>query len=466
MSRARTCPPMRSRPRRVLLAVGAATRRGRRGTPAPATTATGIVVPRRQPAQQLDDPSDRGREKRRNPEIDREDDQASHGVRSTTPQPAANSNAGSIAQVHGLHHVAGDAALVSLLDYEAAAERSLAPAAAAYYRSGAGDEQSLRENVDAWKRYRLLPRMLAGVGQRSAATTVLGAPVRFPVLVAPTAMQRLAHPDGELATARAAAAAGTIMTLSTVATASIEQVAEARAAVAGDAAGWFQLYPQRDRELTRALVHRAAAAGYGAIVVTVDSPVFGHRESDAREPLHLPEGLSLENFRGLPGYEERADLGILQRFISQQDPDFDWDDVAALCEESPAPVVLKGILRGDDAARAADAGAAGVIVSNHGGRQLDRTVAPVDALRPVVDAVEGRLEVLVDGGVRRGIDVLIALARGARAVLVGRPVLWGLAVDGEAGVRAVLDLLAADVDRAMALAGCRTVDEITSDLIG
>ena len=361
--------------------------------------------------------------------------------------------------------MAGDAALVSLLDYEAAAGRTLSPPAAAYYRSGAGDELSLEENLVSWRRFRLRPRMLVGVGERSTATTVLGAPVRLPVLLAPTAMQRLAHPDGELGTARAAAAAGTIMTLSTVATASIEQVAEARAAVDPGAAGWFQLYPQRDRGLTRALVDRAAAAGYAAIVVTVDSPVFGHRESDAREPLHLPDGLSLENFRGLPGYEERADVGILQRFIAQQDPDFDWDDVAALCAESPIPVVLKGILRGDDAARAADAGAAGVVVSNHGGRQLDRTVAPADALRTVVEAAGGRLEVLVDGGVRRGVDVLIAIALGARAVLVGRPVLWGLAVDGEAGVRAVLDMLAADVDRAMALAGCRTVAEITSDLL-
>jgi len=371
----------------------------------------------------------------------------------------------SIAHVHGIHHVAGDPGLVSLIDYEAAAERGLSPAAAAYYRSGAGDEQSLRENVESWKRFRLRPRMLVGVGERSAGTTVLGTPVRFPVLVAPTAMQRLAHPDGELATARAAAAAGTIMTLSTVATASIEQVAEARAAAARDAAGWFQLYPQRDRGLTRALVDRAAAAGYEAIVVTVDSPVFGHRESDAREPLHLPEGLSLENFRGLPGYEERADLGILQRFIAQQDPDFDWDDVAELCRESPVPVVLKGILRGDDAARASEAGSRAVIVSNHGGRQLDRTVAPADAVREVVEAAGDRLEVLVDGGIRRGIDVLIALALGARAVMIGRPVLWGLSVGGEEGVRAVLELLAADVDRAMALAGCRTVAEVTPDLL-
>ncbi len=367
--------------------------------------------------------------------------------------------------MHGPEHVAADPALVSLFDYERAASAQLPPAAAAYYRSGAGDELSLRENLESWRRFRLLPRMLVGVGDRVTATTVLGTPVRAPVLVASTAMQRLAHRDGELATARAAAGAGTIMMLSTVSTASIEQVAEARAAVDAGAAGWFQLYPQRDRELTRALVDRAAAAGYRAVVVTVDSPVFGHRESDARDPLHLPDDVSLENFRGLPGYEDRSDLSILQRFIANQDPDFDWDDVARLCAECPVPVVLKGILRSDDAARAAEAGAAAVIVSNHGGRQLDRAVAPADALRTVTAAVDGRIEVLVDGGVRRGVDVLIALALGARAVLIGRPVLWGLAVGGEAGVRAVLDLLAADVDRAMALAGCRTVADITPDLL-
>src|SRR5262249_7221424 len=195
--------------------------------------------------------------------------------RSTTPPPGSKQQCRSIAYVHGVQHVAGDPALVSLFDYETAAEQKLSPAAAADYRSGARDEQNPREHAQSWRRFPLLPRMRVGVGERSAATTVLGAPVRFPVLVAPTAMQRLAHPDGELATARAAAAAGTIMTLSTVATASIEQVAEARAAIAAGPAGWFQLYPQRDRELTRALVDRAAAVRHGAIVVTVDSPVFG-----------------------------------------------------------------------------------------------------------------------------------------------------------------------------------------------
>ncbi|HEY0390000.1 MAG TPA: alpha-hydroxy acid oxidase [Gaiellales bacterium] len=367
--------------------------------------------------------------------------------------------------MHSVGHQPAPAGRVNLHEYEQAAAEILTPAAAAYYRSGAGDEHSIAENLAAWTRHRLLPRMLTGSARPSTATTVLGAAISSPVVIAPTAMQRLAHPDGELATARAAAAAGTVMTLSTVATASIEAVADARREVDADAPAWFQLYPQRDRGLTRALVERARAAGYGAIVVTVDSPVFGYRESDARDPLHLPEGLSLENFRGLPGYEEQADIGILQRFVANQDAGYGWDDVAELCGQSPLPVVLKGILRGDDAGRAAEVGARGVVVSNHGGRQLDRTVAPVDALRDVVDAVGGRVEVLVDGGVRRGIDVLIALALGARAVMVGRPILWGLAVDGEAGVRAVLELLTQELERAMTLAGCRTVDEITADLL-
>jgi 4-hydroxymandelate oxidase len=356
-----------------------------------------------------------------------------------------------------------DRAPVNLHEFEARAEHLLSAQAAAYYRSGADDERTLRDNCAAFTRRRLLPRMLVDVSSRSTATTVLGTPLRSPVMIAPTAMQRLAHGDGELATARAAAARGTIMTLSTVATCSIEQVAAARRAVQPDAVGWFQLYPQRDRGLTRTLVQRAEAAGYGAIVVTVDTPVFGHRESDAHIPLHLPTGVSLENFAGLDGYDDVVEMSILQRFIARQDPSYSWDDVAELCAQTRLPVVLKGILRGDDAVRAAESGARAIVVSNHGGRQLDRAVATIDALPGVAQAVGDSIEVLVDGGVRRGVDVLIALALGARAVMVGRPVLWGLAVDGEEGVRAVLDMLTAEFDRAMALCGCATVADITAD---
>ena len=352
---------------------------------------------------------------------------------------------------------------VNLHDFEARAESVLSPQTAAYYRSGADDERTLRDNCAAFTRHRLLPRMLVDVSRRSTATTVLGAALRSPILFAPTAMQRLAHPDGELATARAAAAGGSIMTLSTVATCSIEQVAAARRAVAPDAVGWFQLYPQLDRGLTRTLVQRAEAAGYGAIVVTVDTPVFGRRESDDHIPLHLPAGIALENFAGMDGYDDVEEMSILQRFIARQDAAYSWDDVAELCAQTTLPVVLKGILRGDDAVRAAESGARGIVVSNHGGRQLDRAVATIDALPAVVQAVAGSIEVLVDGGVRRGVDVLIALALGARAVMVGRPVLWGLAVDGEQGVRAVLDMLNAELDRAMALCGCATVGDITPD---
>jgi 4-hydroxymandelate oxidase len=354
---------------------------------------------------------------------------------------------------------------VNMHGYEARAQKLLPPAVAAYFASGADDEHTLRENSAAFARHRLLPRMLVDVGHRSTATSVLGVPLRSPIMVAPTAMQRLAHPEGELATARAAAAAGTIMTVSTVATRSLEAVAEARRAVDPQAAAWFQLYPQRDRGLTQALVDRAQAAGYGAIVVTVDTPVFGHRESDSHIPLHLPAGLALENFAGLEGYDDVAEISILQRFIAQQDPSYGWEDVVALCASSRLPIVLKGVLRGDDARRAAECGAAAVIVSNHGGRQLDRAVASVDALPAVVAVAGERIEVLVDGGVRRGVDVLVALALGAGAVLVGRPVLWGLALDGERGVRAVLDMLTAELDRAMALCGCAAVADVTGDLL-
>jgi 4-hydroxymandelate oxidase len=354
---------------------------------------------------------------------------------------------------------------VNLRDYEARANELLSPAAAAYFRCGADDERTLRENRAAFARYQILPRVLADVSRRTTATTVLGARVRSPILLAPTAMQRLAHPDGELATARAAAAAGTIMTLSTVATRSIEAVAEARRTVDPDAVAWFQLYPQVDRGLMRALVERSEAAGYGAIVVTVDTPVVGRREADVHVPLHLPPGVALENFAGLEGYDDIEHMSILKRFVTRHDASYTWDDVTRLCAQSRLPIVLKGVLRADDARRAAESGAGAIVVSNHGGRQLDGTVAGIDALAGVVEAVGDSIEVLVDGGVRRGVDVLVALALGAQAVMIGRPALWGLAVDGERGVLAVLDLLAAELDRAMALAGCATVDDVTPDLV-
>jgi 4-hydroxymandelate oxidase len=329
-----------------------------------------------------------------------------------------------------------------------------------YYAGGARDEHTLRENRAAWSRHALRHRVLVDVSRRTTATTVLGQPVSMPVLVAPTAFHKLAHPDGELATARAAARVGTAMVLSTLSTTDVEDVAGQGAPT------WFQLYVYKDRALTRAVVARAEAAGCRALVLTADASILGTRERDVRNRFHLPDGIQIRNATP-PGYASIAagDGSGLARWVSEAlDPAVTWKDVEWLRGITRLPILLKGGVRGDDAARAVDHGAAGLVVSNHGGRQLDGSPATADVLAEVVDAARG-LEVLVDGGVRRGTDVLKALALGAKAVLIGRPVLWGLAIDGEAGVARVLEMLRAELDEAMALAGCPTVAEATRDLV-
>jgi 4-hydroxymandelate oxidase len=363
--------------------------------------------------------------------------------------------------------------LLTIDDLHALAAERLPRMAYDYYASGADDERTLGDNEAAWRRIRLRPRCLVDVDRRDLATTVLGRAVSMPVLVAPTAFQRLAHPDGECATARAAAAEGTVMTLSTLSTCTLEEVAAAGErltdAPGADALGgrWFQLYVYRDRGVTRSLVERAEAAGFDAVVLTVDAPFFGRRLRDVRNGFALPDGLTVANLAprgmGAVGAVEGSS-GLSAYIASMLDQTLTWRDVDWLRSVTRLPLVVKGIVRGDDAARALEHGAAGVVVSNHGGRQLDTTIATADALPEVVDAVGGRAEVYVDGGVRRGTDVLKALALGARAVLVGRPVLWGLAVDGEAGVRHALGMLRAELSLALALAGCATLHEITRDL--
>jgi 4-hydroxymandelate oxidase len=301
------------------------------------------------------------------------------------------------------------------------------------------------------------------VSCRDLATTVLGARVEMPILVAPMAFHRLAHADGELATARAASAAGTVMTVSTLATTSLEAVREASIGVL-----WFQLYIFRDRDVTRALVQRAEASGYAAIVLTVDTPVLGRRERDVRGRFQLPPELTMANL--LPGladtFPDVAAGSALSAYAADMlDPSVTWPDLEWLRSITRLPIVVKGIVRGDDAARAVEHGAAAIVVSNHGGRQLDTAIATIRALPEVSEAVAGRVEVMLDGGVRRGTDVVKALALGARAVLVGRPLLWGLALGGEDGVREVLALLRDELDLAMALCGCGSVHDITHDLV-
>lgn len=352
---------------------------------------------------------------------------------------------------------------INLYDYEALAEAKLSRMAADYYASGAHDEITLRENHAAYDRIRLRYRVLRDISRRTTATTVLGHALNMPVIVAPTAFHKLAHPDGEVATVRAAGAAGTLMILSTLSTSSIEEV---MAAATGPV--WFQLYVYKDRAATEALVRRAEAAGCSALVLTVDAQIWGRRERDVRNRFQLPPGLSVRNLMpaGQESFPQAAEGSGLAAYVASLfDQTLSWKDVEWLCALSKLPVLLKGIVHPDDARLAVAHGAAGVIVSNHGGRQLDTAPATIDALPEIVAAVDGRIEVLIDGGIRRGTDVVKALALGAKAVAVGRPVLWGLAHDGQAGVERVLELLRFEVDLAMGLCGCGTVEEIDGGLV-
>ncbi len=350
---------------------------------------------------------------------------------------------------------------VNVLEFEELARERLSPMAYDYIAGGAGGEVTVRANREAFARWRFLPRVLVDVSRPATRVELLGQQLSFPVLVAPTAFHQLAHPEGEAATARGAAASGTVMVVSTIANLSVTQVA----AGAPGAPLWFQLYIHRDRGLTRELIHRAEAAGCLALCLTVDTPFFGRRDRDMRNAFRLPEGLVMGNLRGARLDEAEEGLSGLLAYSRQLDPALDWSAVEWLRSATHLPVVLKGILDPRDGAEAVRRGAAGLIVSNHGGRQLDGAVATLDALPAVVEAVQGAVPVLMDGGVRRGTDVLKALALGARAVLVGRPVLWGLAAEGQAGVERVLSLLRAELEHAMALAGRPDVSSMDRDLL-
>jgi len=322
--------------------------------------------------------------------------------------------------------------LLSVADYEQAALARMSSEALVYIGGGAGDEVTLADNVAAWGRLALRPRVLVAAGQCDPAVQVLGARRPHPLIVAPTAFQRLVHPDGEIATARAAAATGAVMCVSTFASTGVAALAEA----VPDAARWFQLYVLSDRGETRAMIEAAAHSGYEALVITVDRPVLGLRERELRVRFRDPAAGPTD------GGPDRIDANL------------SWDDLAGLAEVAQLPVLLKGVMTAEDARLAVEHGAAGVIVSNHGGRQLDGVLAGADALAPIVDEVDGRIDVLVDGGIRRGTDVVKALALGARAVLVGRPLTWGLAVAGTDGAQRVIEILLAELLNALALVGC------------
>jgi isopentenyl diphosphate isomerase/L-lactate dehydrogenase-like FMN-dependent dehydrogenase len=343
---------------------------------------------------------------------------------------------------------------VNVLEYERLAEGALEEGALGYFAGGACDEQTLGENVAAFSRLKLRPRMLVDVSEVSAATTVLGTEVSMPLLVAPTAIQKMCHPDGESATARAAAAAGTVMTVSTIATATPAEVA----AAAPGAPRWFQLYCFEDEGVTRALVEEAVEHDYSAIVLTVDAPRAGRRERDLRTGFEVPADITIPSVAAALGH---AAAVTPAQVFAMLDPTLTWRDLERIRGLSELPLLVKGVLTEEDARLACEAGVDGIVVSNHGGRQLDGVAATIDALPEVVDAVEGRVEVFVDGGIRRGTDVVKALALGARAAMVGRPVLWGLATGGEDGARHVLELLRDEIELALLLSGCPTPAAVT-----
>ena len=333
-----------------------------------------------------------------------------------------------------------------------------------YYQSGAGDETTLRDNRLAINRYQLRPRMLVDVSQRDLTTTILGQSLASPILIAPMAFQCLAYPQGEIATAEAAASNSVVMVLSTMSTKSLEAVAAQRQNIPQ----WFQLYIHRDRALTQALVQRAEAAGYGALCLTVDAPVLGKRESDRRNQFTLPKTMELANLVSMADLaipKTTEESGLFAYFTQQIDPSVTWKDLEWLQSITTLPVIVKGILRGDDGLKAYEHGAKGIIVSNHGGRQLDGAIATFDALPEIVAMVGDKLDILVDGGIRRGTDILKALVLGAKAVLVGRPILWGLAAEGTKGVAHVLKLLTEELDLAMALSGCASIKNIDPSLV-
>jgi isopentenyl diphosphate isomerase/L-lactate dehydrogenase-like FMN-dependent dehydrogenase len=350
------------------------------------------------------------------------------------------------------------AQIVSLAELEPLARASMRPSAWDYVAGGSWDELSLAENDAAWRYRRFRPRVLVDVSRIDPAAILLGSQASMPLAIAPMAAHGLAHPDAEIATARAAAATGVPFTLSTVSTRSIEEVAEA----VPDGVRWFQLYEHRDRAFTADLCRRAADAGYRALVLTVDLPVVGYRERDRRNRFEL--AVHLGNFPGghpgrsgdAPGGE--TGYGALGH---QQHLGLTWGDVAVVREWSGLPIVLKGIMTAEDARLAVEHGVDAIVVSNHGARQLDRVPATADVLEEIVDEVAGRLPVWVDGGIRRGLDILVALALGADAVLVGRPVLWGLAAGGEAGVARVMAILREELELARALLGTPTIASIT-----
>ena len=355
-----------------------------------------------------------------------------------------------------------DPLLLNVHDYQRAAQAKLRKDILDYFEGGALDEITLRENTAGWEQLKLYYHVLAGIGKRDLRTTILGQSISMPIALAPTAFHKLANDAGEIATARAARKAGTLFVLSSLSSTPMESVFPE-----AGSPRWFQLYIYRDRGITGELVRRAEAAGAEAIALTVDAPGLGTRERDMRNRFTLPEGLTVANMAplGKGHLPEVRGSGLAAYVHNNFKSDLGFDDLDWLCGWTSLPVVVKGVCRGDDARRAVEHGARAVVVSNHGGRQLDTAPPTCDALPHVVDAVGDICEVYVDGGIRRGSDVLKALALGARTVWVGRPILWGLSVGGEEGAINVLEILRRELDEAMLLCGCAKLADIGRALL-
>ncbi|XP_044011203.1 hydroxyacid oxidase 1 isoform X2 [Aphidius gifuensis] len=335
-------------------------------------------------------------------------------------------------------------------DYEKFALKVLTPSVRDYYKSGAGDEITLNWNKKLFKKYKIRPRVLRDVSNRDISTVILGNKISMPLGVAPTAMQKMAHPDGECANAKAAEKAGTIFIQSTISTCSIEEINNA----APNGIKWLQLYIYVDRNLTINLIKRAECAGYKAIALTVDTPFFGHRYADVKNKFSLPSHLKLANFDDIISQvnSDEKGSGLNKYAVDLFDDSLSWKDIIWLKSITKLPIILKGILRADDAILAVKYKVDGIIVSNHGARQLDGSTATIEVLEEIVNAVDGKIEVYLDGGIRNGTDVFRALALGAKMVFFGRPLLWGLAHSGEDGATAILELMKQDIDQTLALA--------------
>lgn len=352
-------------------------------------------------------------------------------------------------------------AKVCLTDFEEYAKQHLSKPIWDYYAAGADECSTRDDNLQAYKRIRLRPRILRDVSVTDTRTTILGTEISFPVGIAPTAFHCLAWPEGELATARATETVNTCYITSTYSTCSVEEIC----AAAPNGYRWFQLYVYRDRKLSEQLVHRVEALGYKALVLTVDVPYTGKRRDDIRNQFKLPPHLRVKNFEGMFELQNSADPEEYGVPSNTLDPSISWKDVRWLQSLTRLPIIIKGILTKEDAELAVEHGVQGIIVSNHGGRQLDGGPATIDCLSEIVETVQGRIEVYMDGGIRTGSDVLKALALGAKCVFIGRPAIWGLAYKGEEGVKEVLQILNEEFRLSMALSGCRNVAEINRNLI-